>query len=197
MKKVNLSRLNNMIRDEIADLSERKVRLCLFDPSLSTTIFEKSENSAIIKFKAELSTKAQAYRKLDEECYTREEYIGYLKAQLDRANHKYGVTTMLAEANVVRNRIARLTEMRSHLTSFDHLENTASVKDVDYYKSAFTENERTYTLKATAFDVNEEYDALSRRIEEEKTALREIMDRIASVNQTKFVQVRELDEKAE
>lgn len=193
MRKVNLSRLHVIIRNAIADARELVMELAQSRTTQTLRIFERTTEEDLKKFEKKCADIKQEFYGKAKDLEKRERYIEYLKTILDEANRKYGITLLLLKSSCIERRLARLQAIKTVCLASRDITDVKDIQSPDFYKSAFTENTRIYDVQVTLFNGSdyrtacEEYDAT-------QAESRRIQDETASINQSKFVTIKDYDE---
>lgn len=193
MKKVNLSRIHTMIRNEFSDLRALQLQLGQRGPTRTLRIFERTDEDDLNLFKQELHELRTEFYASVAELDKHERYIEYLKTVLDDANRKNGVTLLLLKENCLRNKLQRLEELKNLVRPQPDGITLDTIKPADYYKSAYTEDSRIFDLYVQVLD-NRDYQKICREYEAARDEHRAMLDQIATINQSKFVNIQEFAE---
>lgn len=189
MAKVNLSRINSMIkslREEGQILSRRIQSIPL---SASCEVLEGTSDADLASFRDNCQKKRDELFALMDGRNEIGERICHLRSVLDAANRKFGVNDLLLEMGNVQSRMELYERQLSQLEMRDGNDpDFGALRDAAYYHTALNEKTRVYE-----FTVNLVSEDDIRKLREKLDALRkqreEIKDRLARLNQTKFVEI--------
>lgn len=193
MKKINLSRLHVIIRNEISDSRELLTNLQAEEMVRATKIFEATTEEDLINFKNDCRKQKEKYYARVAELEKHERYIEYLKTILDEANRKNGIPLLLLKDGCLQRKLQRLGIMKDISRPPMNTPNAQRIKTADYYKSAFTGDQKIYDLEVTLLDESD-YKTATREYEAVLQESRKIQDETAAINQAKFVTIKEFDE---
>lgn len=193
MRKVNVSRLNIIISNEIRDLAELRRGLSGFRLGQSLRIFDKTGDSTLEEFKNRAGRKRERFFDLLDEAWRREEHIAYLKGVRDSENHKSGVSGLMIRHDAIQRRIDRL-RMLASMEAPDGAVAIGGIQPLDVYKSSYTETNRIYDLDVSILD-DSDLEAFKKLLEQAEREAREVGDKIAELNQGNFVEIRDIDDK--
>lgn len=192
MAAVTLARIHGMMRnnaDAINDLSASSMSQGM---SYNFMILEDTTAGDLDYFQKRIASRKAAILRDYEEIKKRLEYGEYLKKELAKANVKYGIADKLLHASWLRRRLDKLNEINEYIKANADSQ-FSPVKDVNYYKSAFTENNRTFNLTLYAFESSD----LNRSVMEInalKKEMRDVDDEIASLNQSSTHELMSFEE---
>lgn len=198
MLKVNLSRLDNMIRVQQQEKQETLTRINSLPFSVHVRIYEKTDNRDMEKVAEKAGKLRQRFLALAQKLDRHDEYIAYLRHERERANIRCGINERLQQKAALEERIVGLRNLyqiaRSNTpySSVDNLEVT-ELKGADFYKSSFTDTCKTCDLAVAAL-LQEDLEKFSLTLQELQSRLRECLDELATMNQETYVQIREFDE---
>lgn len=192
MVEVNLSRIHAMItacRSEEAALTER---LETDATSFTFTVFEKSTDADLDAFLGNVEKRRDGMFRLIAKIEQRIAYRAYLKETLEEANRAHGIAKKLLQAAFLERRLSFLKGVADRLARVCSDDMTGQQK-VDYYKSAFTGEMKTYALQVRVFSRR---DAERARAEAAACRAEELalQDAIAALNQSVTVRVLDFEE---
>ena len=192
MLEVNLSRVHSMIKvyaDKLRsrrDELEKSKKLFVFEILATTT------DNDLREFREKIARRKEKNETLLENCLKIQAYIAYLKKIIEEGNISFGIDRKLLKANFLSRRIELMTEY-GEMAREGEDQSPAEIKNTDYYKTSFTENNKVYPLTLYMYDESD-LDRIASRVSELKGELIAINDQIASLNQTKSVKIMEFGE---
>lgn len=189
---VNLSRAHHMIErcnEQVIRLSQKLAAISL---KYDFKILMASTNEDLAGFRSRLDKLAQDRAAQQDKLLKLFNYIEYLKMRLAEANAACGITAKLTRLNTLTRQI-RAYEDFVNLVRLDYDNGLDPVKDVDFYKSAFTEDTRSYSLTLYLYD-----ESSLKGFEERLGAMRRerqsLDDQIASLNQKNNIEIQAFEE---
>lgn len=192
MLEVNLSRVHSMIKVYADKLRSRREELSTSRKSFSFDILATTTDGDLRSFQEKIAKRKSKNDAILGECLKIQAYIAYLKKTIEDGNINFGIGAKLLKANYLSREIDLLLEYREMAwAGLD--QSPAEIKDTDYYKTSFTENNKVYSLTLYMYD-DSDLDQISSRIAELKNELVAANDEIASLNQTKIARIKEFDE---
>lgn len=201
MLKVNLSRLDSMIRVQQQEKQESLARLNALQFAVYGRIYPGTDNDDLKKFAAKARSQRERFFELADKLARQEEYIAYLRKMREQANIQCGVSEKLQQKAALEERvmslrnICQLARDNTPFSSTDSVE-ADDLKDAEYYKSAFTETSRTFDLTITILQQSDLRD-LGRKLERAQGQLRRCGDELASLNQETMIEIRQFEEPEE
>lgn len=196
---VNLSRIHNMLKQLAADVRDRHSQamrpLAGGSGTFSFRIFEGTSDSDIAAFMDKLKNKKQQTEGLFQITRQIMSYCGYLRRQLDAANREKGVADKLLELGILQKETANLAKIRDTM-EMSCSEDFDPVKGVDYYKTSFTDTQKTYELSVKLFS-EKDISSMEKEIEEREKAANALKDEIAFLNQTTVIEILSFEEFAQ
>jgi len=194
---VNLSRIHKMIQDNNYQFKSifRNELNSKFKYINKFKILEKTTDVDLAEFINQIDERRnKTIRNLDEGIKIID-YIEYLKSKLETMNVETGINHLLDEAKFINRRITYyetiLNEIKMNLYNTDSF--TRNFKSVDYYKSAFTETNKSYELDILTF-IDENIEFLENAIKDYRKKLVKVNDDIALKNQTTTIDIMTFDE---
>lgn len=198
MLKVNLSRLDNMIRVQLRERQAILARLEGMPFGVSARIYEKSD----VKDMQMIADKALLARRqffaLVTKLHQQEEYIAYLRKAREDANIRSGVSQKLQIKANLEERLASMRKVMeiakagTPFSSYSSVE-VNELKSADFYKSAFTETSRICDIFVIALE-QEDLEKMQAMLDAIQTQLHRCSDELATLNQETFVEIRESGE---
>ena len=188
---INLSRIHHLIKNLNDENGRINERLCSMKLSFSFTIYEKTREEDFDLFKKRLAERKDEFFKLSHKLRVNLLYLTYLKDVLAKENHKAGIDLLM-------NKSASLTSgiryLRDFLLAFDNADNQdiEIIKDVEFYKSAFTEQSKSYNLPVYLFD-EKEILAFRNKLNDLILEQQQVNDEIAARNQSNKAKVQKLE----
>lgn len=193
---VNLSKIHKMIQDNNSQL--KLIIRTELNPKFKYInkfkILEKTTDEDLNEFITQIDERRKkSIHNLDEGIKIID-YIEYLKTKLETLNVETGINHLLDEVKFINRRIDYYNtilsdiKMNSYTDSFER-----NFKNVDYYKSAFTETNKLYELDILTF-IDENIEFLENSIKDYKKKLIKINDDIALKNQTTTTDIMSFDE---
>lgn len=201
MLKVNLSRLDSMIRVQQQEKQETLAKLNGLQFVVYGRIYPGTDNEDLKKIAAKARSQRERFIEMVGKLERQEEYIAYLRKMREQANIQYGVSEKLQQKAALEEKVVslrniyRLVRDNTPFSSTDSIE-ADDLKDADYYKSAFTETSRTFDLTITILQQSDLRD-LARKLDRVQAQLRRCGDELASLNQETIVAIRQFEEPEE
>lgn len=191
----NLSRIHHIIKYSIEEFVGLSNRICNMRLEFNFSVLEKTEEADFHHFLEKLAKRRQEYYALSRKMDKLLAYADYLKMEIAAANEKYGIGALLARASSLGRKIRHLENVLE-LVREKHALDLSPIMPMDYYKSAFTERERSYSLAVYLFDENDLEDLRRehRKLLDDQQA---INDKIAELNQSNILDILTFDEFAE
>lgn len=192
MTNVNLSRIHNMIATGKQDLAALASRLDEVRDRFVFKIFENTTDADLAAFREKVALQRALFGDLLKKMRTIQDYLEYLKNRLAEGNKKFGVDKKLLEETGLRQKFnleQRIFERirKSRNNQLDE------IKDVSYYKTAFTDAVKYYDLDIYMFDGND-YQKTLDKLDDLKKKIDQANDEIATLNQTCTMEIMTLDE---
>ena len=192
MLEVNLSRAHSMIKVYAEKLRFRREELEKSRKSFAFSILATTTDKDLREFQERIEKRKAKNDAILEECLKIQAYIAYLKKTIEDGNVNFGIGAKLLKAAYLSREIDLLTDYRE-MARMGLDPSPEPIKDTDYYKTSFTENNKVYSLSLYMYDESD-MDQISSRIAELKNELVAANDEIASLNQTKVAKIKEFDE---
>ncbi len=194
--KVNLSRIHSMLKNygELAGAQHDEAVQPIYRSNgiFTIRIFEGTTDADIANFQKKVAEKKAQIVELLELTRNLTAYCAYLRGELDKGNSSSGVSEKLLELGNLQRKIANLLKIRSTMLQ-SCSGNLDPVRDANYYKTSFTDKQRTYDLGVKLFS-----DQDVKTIETEVETLRQqetsLKDSIALTNQTTMVDILSYEE---
>lgn len=194
---VNLSRIHKMIQDNNYQFKSifRNELNSKFKYINKFKILEKTTDIDLVEFIDQIDERRnKTIRNLDEGIKIID-YTEYLKTKLETMNVETGINHLLDEVKFINRRISYyetiLNEIKMNSYNTDSF--TRNFKSVDYYKSAFTETNKSYELDILTF-IDENIEFLENAIKDYRKKLVKVNDDIALKNQTTTIDIMTFDE---
>lgn len=193
MIKVNLSRIHSMIKNYTNDCNALGAAIINNNlRSYSFKIFEKTNDSDLLKVQNHISTKVADFNDSVKKCTMYLKYTMYLKNILESKNAQYSISKKLNEISFLnRERILYkniYNMLQDRVDSQDE-----EIKNVEFYKSVYTDDCKIYTLNLNYFS-KKDLESFKNKLDMLDKKLKELNDDVALLNQTKFVNILEFDE---
>lgn len=196
MKKVNISRIHNLMKQLEADLREKETQAIKLLPAgrcdFTFQIFEGTTDADIANFLAKVKSRKDKAGAIFQQWRKTVGYWSYLRQQLDNANKNSAVAAKLLELGCLQKEMANLNRIRRVIT-LSCSEDLDPVKGADYYKTSFTDKQKIYLLGVTVFS-NEDLVKLDKEIEELEAKTIALQDEVALANQTTMVEIISFEE---
>lgn len=192
MLEVNLSRIHAMITACRSEEAALKERLEADATSFTFTVFEKSTDADLDAFLANVEKRKAGMFQLMTKIEQRIAYRAYLKETLEEANRAHGIAKKLLQAAFLERRLSFLKDMAERMGRVCS-DDMTGLQKVGYYKSAFTDDMKTYALQVRVFSRRD-----AERARSEAAAVRAeglaLQDEIAALNQSVTVRVLDFEE---
>ena len=189
---VNLSRAHHMAKSAIEEYYRLSERLGSMRTEFVFRIFEKTQESDYESFCRQLAKRKEEYRGLVKKMRNLLGYSDYLKISLARANEELGINARLCRLASLGREIAQLQSFIGKLEA-SHAPGLEAVQQVDYYKSAFTEQNRIFDLAVYLYDEND-LSAFRAELRKLLAKRQTLNDELATINQNNILSVMTLDE---
>lgn len=194
MLKVNLSRIANLIKLAREDLQEFASRLDALDQEPELKIFQATTEADMDRFRQKCADYRRDFFALAYEKAGVARYIAFLRKTLDSANVEYGVSSMLQQMNALQAIRESAQATLSTMQRVDsRTESYVEIKSADFYKSAYTPDNRIYSLGVSIFSP-EDIRSQQKEVTELTTRIRQLADELAEINQTRFVEIPSREE---
>ncbi|MDE5831887.1 MAG: hypothetical protein K2H64_02700 [Desulfovibrio sp.] len=192
MPEVNLSRIHSLIKIHSGALRELRQELADSRKVFDFEIFAATTDADLREFQEKIAKKKAKSDEALARCLKTQAYIAYLKKIAEDANIRFGIGAKLLKAGFIQREIEILEEFCS-VAGDSAAEFPAIIKNTDYYKTSFTENNKIYILRLHMYD-GADLDRTRARIAELKNSLASVNDEIASLNQARTVTILAFDE---
>lgn len=194
MFQVNLSRVHSMIKETRNIInSERNEVNKLNLSSFYFKIFEKTKNEDLKGVMKTMKEDVKDFEKRIESIRMRIEYVGALKGILEKANAENGINSLLSTISFMREELDLYNRVLNFVSSKTKEINENMVEDVEFYKSAFTADNKTYSLELRYFD-KKDVEYIRSKVKEYETTLASMNNILATKNQSILVDVYDFDE---
>lgn len=190
MLKVNLSRIHSMMKQLAADIRAKRnqaMNALAGGGEFAFKILEGTTDADLAAFMARIEARKQ--RIADIFLATRQitAYEAYLRKALDTANSRHGVSDKLLELGCIQKEIANLASIRD-IILMSCSEDFDPVKGADYYKTSFTDTQKTYEFSVRIFS-EKDLAAVEHEIGIKEQEVNALKDQIAVINQTTMVEI--------
>lgn len=193
MKKVNLSRIHHIIKDYNEEISRINDQLfCSTNTSYEFKIFEQTSENDYVTFKSKITERRAAFKNDLLKIQRMMDYIEYLKNILAGANQKKGIDSMLSHAAIL-NRKINLHKNFVQIIHVSHADSLQPIREVNFYKTTFTDTEKTYSLEVPIFN-EEDLPEARKKLDEIINEANELNDSIASLNQKTELEIKTFEE---
>lgn len=155
-------------------------------------IYELSAEADFTYFREQLAKTAAAQTEQLNDLLKMLDYCEYLKNLIADANAKIGINAKLTRVNTLTKQI-RFYEDYTALVRSDHESNLEPVKNVEFYKSALTDQIRVYNLPVYLYN-EETLKQFEARLNALKTELQSLNDQIAGLNQKNTIEIHTFEE---
>lgn len=195
MQKVNLSRLNNIIKTVRERINKTRMKAMRIQNQKSFMVFSETTDEDITKFANVCKEECEEFNALAEEMILDTHYLNALRALLDKANRKYGVLDLLREISAVQSYKDTQTFLGNFMSQSinPNYFSVNEIRSAGFYKGAFTDDKRVYTLSVNVFD-NEDVKHANELVEAADAKIHELQDELARINQSKFIEIPDRDE---
>lgn len=194
MIQVNLSRVHSMIKETRSAInSERNELNRLNLSSFYFKIFEKTKNEDLKSVIKTMKNDVKDFEKRIELIKMRFEYVATLKNVLEHANAENGINSLLTTISFLREKVELYKWILNFVSSRTGEINENTVEDVEFYKSAFTADNKIYSLELRYFN-KEDVELIRSKVKEYENSLVSMNNILASKNQSTLVDVYEFDE---
>lgn len=189
MAKTTLSKIHALIQNHSEEINRLWININVLKNTFSYRIFEKTTQADLDAIKEKLRAENKKFYDMLAEIRKHSDYIAYLKSELQKGNNRHGVSELLLAVKNTDKRINIIhSAMEKVVTRSSAFINIDNVHAVDFYQSAFTENNRTYDLVISAFPTDAAL-PFQQELEREEKKIRELKDSIAAINQTRSVNI--------
>ncbi|MBD5641958.1 MAG: hypothetical protein HDQ91_06030 [Desulfovibrio sp.] len=197
MLKVNLSRLDSMIRVQQQERQDTLAKINSLQFAVYGRIYAKTDNGDMEKFAAKARSQRERFFGLAAKLARQDDYIAYLRKLREEANIRSGVSRKLQEKAALEEKIAGLraiSQIAAANTPFSSMDSVEvdNLKNADFYKSAFTESSRIFDLTITVL-LQADLCDLSQKLEALQARLRSCADELASLNQETLVEIEQFE----
>lgn len=192
MQQITLSRLQHTIRDWNDRFSESVSQMDSFELSYNFRIFSLTTQEDFAAFLDKADKRKKADLAFLARLKTMLAYISYLRDVLNDANQKFGISQKLVQATSL-GRQASYLEQFINLVSARHASGFEQIKDVDFYKSVYTEDTKYYDLTVFLF-AEADLAELRKQMQDLTDERQRLNDNIATLNQTHTVSIKSFDE---
>lgn len=189
--RVNLSRIHNMIKIVTSDITLQMAQLRSAPGAFTFSIFQKTTEADFALFKSGVARKRDEFYAFAAKIENMLDYITYLKTTLDQANSRHGVSARLLQLNSLKSKLARKKEICLFVKNGAG-SSLEQIKDVDFYKTTYTDTVKFYDLPLQLF-TQADVAAAQKDVARLETAIRQLEDDIAELNQTTFVEIKEMN----
>ena len=194
--KVNLSRIHSMLKNygEMTGARHDEALQPIYRANGTFTfrIFESTTDADIAVFQKKVAEKKAQIEELLKLTRNLTAYRAYLREELDKGNSQSGVAKKLLELGNLQMKITNLLKIRSTM-----LQSCSAgldpVRDANYYKTSFTDKQRTYDLGVKLFS-DQDVKTIETEIEELRKQETIQKDAIALTNQTTMVEILSYEE---
>lgn len=191
MPKVNLSRIHHIIKNHNDDIVRLSNRISNLKLKFTFTIYTNTTQNDFCAFKDRLHQKKEELLKLQAEIEQNLKYIEYLKNTLSKANQNSGIDKLLNKNSLLSRKIRILKDLAERL-EYDENQDIEIIKEVDFYKSAFTEQNKSYNLNMNIFTEKEQL-SYQHELTDLIRQQQKLNDDIASLNQASKVEIMDFD----
>lgn len=192
MPEITLSRLQHTIKDWNDQFYSSTNQFNSMDLSYVYRIFSMTSQEDYNCFLEKINKRKKSELALLDKLKNMLNYIGYLKDVLNEANQKLGISQKLVRADLLNREISCLDDFISHVQG-EHFSGLVQIEDVDFYKSAFTEQLKYYDQRVYLFSTDD-LEALKDRKRNLIAERQQLNDMIATLNQTHTVSIKSIDE---
>lgn len=192
---VNLSRLHSIIKKNQATAREKQQSLQSMGYSSIFRIFEGTTDDDMHKAQARLARGRENVMEMVNEIQKIFDYEKYLVVIRDKKNIESGLAEKLATVAALGKRVHFLKFwiklVEDSMSPGAVLEDT--LKPADFYKTAFTDNQKFYDIDLSMF-TEDELRETKKKLRLDMRAMDKINDEIAAMNQSVAVEILEFEE---
>lgn len=192
MLSINLSRIHNMIKNAGESISQIQNDISARKLLYSFNILQGTKDEDLEAFKNRINKKKRELLSRMENMSRLLDYIEYLRVILAEQNVRHGIEPLLLREKALRRKLDTLAKARWSIIQ-DCGNEVDDLMPVDYYKSSFTDSCKSHTLEIPMFN-DADIEKFARERESLENSLRSVNDEIATLNQTRIVEIMSFEE---
>lgn len=197
--KVNISRLHNMLEQINSDVTTKQKQINeVFaghpynEFAFTFPILLGTTDDDLQKFLSNIDKKRSQVLDIITQIRSLLKYRKYIREILTEQNAKSGVSNKLMQVSILQKEKCIIEQLKRSIASASS-SGLDEIKNVSYYKSSFTDDNKSYDLKIYAFQPSDVVE-FTKEIEDKEREIQSLNNEIAFTNQTTVCEISSFED---